>query len=93
VSNFGAVVQEYSPDWMREQYTEQYYEYVNYTRNKQWDLSSIHHRDVLGNRKVNVDEVLNYIHSINPTNCKTKSEEDLHLKVNVLSVLIKGTIA
>jgi hypothetical protein len=42
---------------------------------------------------VNVDEVLNYIHSINPTNCKTKSEEDLHLKVNVFSVLIKGTVA
>jgi hypothetical protein len=30
---------------------------------------------------VNVDEVLNYIHSINPTNCKNKKEEDLHLKV------------
>jgi hypothetical protein len=37
-------VQEYSPDWMREQYIEHYYEYVNYTRNQQWDLSSIHHR-------------------------------------------------
>ncbi len=46
-------VQEYSPDWMREQYIEHYYEYVNYTRNQQWDLSSIHHRSYLKYNYIN----------------------------------------
>ena len=43
----------------------------------------------MGNRKINVDEVLNYIHSINPTNCKTKKEEDLHLKVGQSAIYMR----
>ena len=45
-------------------------------------------RESLGVTKINVDEVLNYIESINQENCKLKSKEDLQLKVN-LSILYK----
>ena len=44
-------------------------------------------RESIGNKKINVDEVLNYIHSINKDNCKTKSPEDLQLKVSILKGL------
>lgn len=73
----------YSLPWMREQYTEQYFEYKNYTSQQEWSLKSVHHRESVGTKKINVDEVLNYIHSINPTNCKNKTEEDLQLKGDI----------
>ena len=40
-------------------------------------------RDSIGSKKINVDEVLNYINSITPVNCKTKRPEDLQLKVGI----------
>ena len=35
----------------------------------------------MGLKKINVDEVLNYIHSIDPENCKAKTPDELKLKV------------
>jgi len=45
-----------------------------------WTLTC---RESIGNKKINVDEVLNYIHSINKDNCKNKSPEDLQLKGDI----------
>ena len=35
----------------------------------------------MGTKKINVDEVINYIKSITEDNCKNKTEDDLELKV------------
>ena len=72
-----------SPEWMRELYTEKYYEYTNYTSDQQWDLTSLHQRKETLSTRINIDEVLNFIVSINDKNCHTKTEEELNLKGDI----------
>merc|ERR1712127_462623 len=69
------VQKEMSPDWMRLQYTEQYYEYANYSaRNAEqdWNLDSLHTREDTYTNRINADEVLNYIQSVNKNNCQKR---------------------
>eukprot|EP00090_Calanus_glacialis_P009944 TRINITY_DN1832_c0_g1_i1.p1 TRINITY_DN1832_c0_g1~~TRINITY_DN1832_c0_g1_i1.p1 ORF type:complete len:847 (+),score=167.28 TRINITY_DN1832_c0_g1_i1:123-2663(+) len=74
-----------SPEWMKTQYTEKYYEYTNFTTEPEdgWNLDSLHQRKETGSTRINIDEVLNFIHSVDEKNCHKKTEEELNLKGDI----------
>ena len=64
-------------------YTEKYYEYTNWTREESLsnpNLDSIHQRDDTGTTRINADNVINFIESVNDKNCRSKTKEEFHLK-------------
>jgi len=79
------VQKENSPEWMRLQYTEKYYEYANYSSDQEWNLDSLHNRKDTYTTRINADEVLNYIQSVNKDNCKKlmKAGDPLKLKGDI----------
>merc|ERR1711892_782983 len=74
-----------SPKWMQSQYTEKYYEYTNFSSEPEdgWNLDSLHQRKETGSTRINADEVLNFIHSVDHKNCHTKTAEELNLKGDI----------
>ena len=77
------VTKKESPEWMRQLYTEKYYEYNNWTRDTEANLDSIHQRKDTGTTRINADNIINFIDSVNPQNCKSKTNEELNLRGNL----------
>jgi len=71
-----------SPEWMRALYTEKYYEYANFTSGTA-NLDSIHARKDTGTTRINADNVLNFIHSVDHKNCKNMDKEQLNLRGDI----------
>jgi len=81
------------PYYWRDQYMEQFPEYENYSAATQWanwsPTASHQKRDQQSSlpdqvhKKLNVDEIMNYIQSINADTCKGKSPEDLQLRGDI----------
>ena len=72
-----------SPLWMESIYKEKYYEYNNWTRESQANLDSIHQREDTGTTRINADNIVNFIQSVNEKNCHTKSKDELNLRGDI----------
>ena len=66
VMPFIYICREKSEKWLRDQYLEQYFEYQNYSETKE-STYNVFHRP---SGKPNIDEILNFIWSVNEDNCK-----------------------
>ena len=68
-----------APPWLRQQYLEQYPNYMNYSDES---VPSIEATQKQGSRR-NPDEALKFLWSVNEENCKSRTYEELNLKGDI----------
>ena len=71
---------EQAPWWMRNQYLEKFHNYQNYTEEGEPSIDAF---SKARGGITNIDEILRFIWSIDETNCKRRTHEELHLKGDV----------